>query len=104
MPKNEKYPFLLAIYTYNAYYGTQGNKQRKVYFSKAFEILATSILNASICRKEIDKQNFSEILNDAPFYSVYNLNPTKQVDEEKQNEEDDASVDTDWTQRIVMHL
>lgn len=91
---NEKYPFLLAIYTYNAYYGTQGNKQRKVYFSKAFEILATSILNASICRKEIDKQSFSEILNDAPFYSVYNLNPTKQVDEEKQNEEDDASVVT----------
>lgn len=90
--KNEQYSFLLAIYTYNAYYGTQGNKQRKVYFSKAFEILATSILNANICRKEIDKHSFSEILNDAPFYSVYNLSPTKQVDEE--DEKDEYSVDT----------
>ncbi|TNJ15570.1 hypothetical protein CF111_19735 [Aeromonas sobria] len=92
--KNEQYPFLLAIYTYNAYYGTQGNKQRKVYFSKAFEILTTSILNANSCQKEIDKNTFSEILNDAPFYSVYNLSPTKQVDEEKQDEEDESSVDT----------
>lgn len=92
--KNEKYPFLLAIYTYNAYYGTQGNKQLKVYFSKAFEILSTSILSAALCHNEIDKRTFSDILNDAPFYSVYNLNPTKQVDEEKQNEEDESSVDT----------
>ncbi|MFM4812705.1 hypothetical protein [Aeromonas dhakensis] len=90
--EKEQYSFLLAIYTYNAYYGTQGNKQRKVYFSKAFEILATSILNANLCRKEIDKQCFSEILNDAPFYSVYNLSPTKQVDEE--DEKDEYSVDT----------
>ncbi|MFM4917098.1 hypothetical protein ACEUCL_04935 [Aeromonas dhakensis] len=92
--KNEKYPFLLAIYTYNAYYGTQGNKQLKVYFSKAFEILATSILNAARCHNGIDKRTFSDILNDAPFYSVYNLSPTKQVDEEKQDEKDESSVDT----------
>lgn len=92
--EKEQYPFLLAIYTYNAYYGTQGNKQLKIYFSKAFEILSTSILNANYFSEEIrDSTNiFEEILNQAPFYSVYNLSPTKQVDEEKQSEEDESSV------------
>ncbi|WP_205619638.1 hypothetical protein, partial [Aeromonas bestiarum] len=92
--EKEKNPFLLAIYTYNAYYGTQGNKQLKIYFSKAFEILSTSILNANYFPEKVrDSKNiFEEILNQAPFYSVYNLSPTKQVDEEKQSEEDESSV------------
>lgn len=92
--EKEQNPFLLAIYTYNAYYGTQGNKQLKIYFSKAFEILSTSILNANYFHEEIRNSTniFEEILNQAPFYSVYNLSPTKQVDEEKQSEEDESSV------------
>lgn len=103
----EKYPFLLAIYTYNAYYGTQANKQLKIYFSKAFEILSTSILSTALFYNEIDKHIFSEILNDAPFYSVYNLSPTKQVDEEKQGEEDEFSAYTigaDVCERFIAEL
>lgn len=92
--KKEQYPFLRAIYTYNAYYGTQGNKLLKVYFSKAFEILSTSILSSAFFSSEIknNKHIFEEILNHAPFYSVYNLSPTKQIDEEKQGEKDDSSI------------
>ncbi|MFM5413141.1 hypothetical protein ACEUAD_00175 [Aeromonas dhakensis] len=86
-------PILLAIYTYNAYYGTQGNKQLKIYFSRAVELLFTSILNAT---QEDDNNNllYSDILEQAPFYSVYNLNPTKQVEEEVSANADDESVDT----------
>ncbi|MCH7350105.1 hypothetical protein [Aeromonas sp. MR7] len=88
-------PFLLAIYTYNSYYGTQGNKQLKIYFSRAIELLFTSILNAS--KDEADnKPIYKEILEQAPFYSVYNLNPTKQVEEEVSYEPDEESVDTNF--------
>ncbi len=74
-------PSILAIYTYNSYYGTQGNKQLKIYFSRAIELLFTSILNAS--KNELDnKKIYEEILEQAPFYSIYNLSPTKQVEEE----------------------
>lgn len=86
-------PILLAIYTYNAYYGTQGNKQLKIYFSRAIELLFTSILNAT---QGGDNNNllYSDILEQAPFYSIYNLNPTKQVEEEVSANADDESVDT----------
>lgn len=91
--KEEKNRILLAIYTYKSYYGTQGNKQLKIYFSKAIDILFTSILNAS---KEDDanKHLYKEILEQAPFYSVYNLSPTKQVEEEASDDPDDESADT----------
>lgn len=88
-------PTLLAIYTYKSYYGTQGNKQLKIYFSKAIELLFTSILNAS--KDDIDhKHIYKEILEQAPFYSVYNLSPTKQVEEEVSEELNEESVDTDF--------
>ncbi|MGL4780401.1 MAG: hypothetical protein ACRCXN_06190, partial [Bacteroidales bacterium] len=86
-------PSILAIYTYNSYYGTQGNKQLKIYFSRAIELLFTSILNASKDNCD-NKPLYKEILEQAPFYSVYKLSPTKQVEEEVSDNADDESVDT----------
>lgn len=83
---------LLAIYTYNSYYGTQGNKQLKIYFSRAVELLFTSILNASADKLD-HSAIYKDILEQAPFYSVYNLSPTKQVEEEVYDSTDDDSVD-----------
>ena len=86
-------PSILAIYTYNSYYGTQGNKQLKIYFSRAIELLFTSILNAS--KNELDnKKIYEEILEQAPFYSIYNLSPTKQVEEEALDNPEIAPVGT----------
>ncbi|OCH18117.1 hypothetical protein A6E05_12335 [Aliivibrio sp. 1S165] len=73
----------LELYTHSAYYGTQGSQQRKVYFSKAFEILATTLLMSvsSVTSCEEWKNKFQEIIDSTPFYSIHALNPTKYVDE-----------------------
>lgn len=80
---HEKNRDTLGLYTHSAYYGTQGSQQRKVYFSKAFEILTTSILMSFYeeqCVAECERK-LKEIMDSTPFYSIHALNPTKYVDE-----------------------
>lgn len=92
---DNEHPYLLTIYTYSSYYGTQGNKQLKIYFSRAIELLFTSILNAS--KDELANKNiYEDILEQVPFYSVYSLSPTKQVEEEALENPDIEPVGTEF--------
>ncbi|MFA0181108.1 hypothetical protein AB4463_11905 [Vibrio cyclitrophicus] len=97
--KNVKNPIALAIYTHWAYYSTQGYQQRKIFFSRAFDLLATSLFMAAASNTsevdehgkaeliDKDKRNkFREILNTVPFYSIHALNPTKTVEEDLSKE------------------
>lgn len=81
---HEKNRYTLGLYTHSAYYATQGSQQRKVYFSKAFELLTTSILMSfygELCPKQCE-QKLKEVMDSTPFYSIHALNPTKYVDED----------------------
>lgn len=79
---------LLAIYTHRDYYGTQGNKRYSIFFSRAFEILSTSILSISnnIKIEDWDTQ-LKQIIERVPFYSVHAMNPTKYLEQEGDDEE-----------------
>ncbi|PTP38198.1 hypothetical protein CWO07_06770 [Vibrio splendidus] len=74
---------LLAVYTHRDYYGKQGNRKYSIFFSRAFEILATSILSIS---NNVKVNNWGvqlkEIMERVPFYSVHAMNPTKYLEQE----------------------
>lgn len=89
--KQEK-DYLLAYYTYNTYYGNQGFQQRKIYFSRAFEILSISLLSPSINTHSYTTCIYL-LLNTHPFYSILALNPTKTINEE--NSEEDSEEDNE---------
>lgn len=76
-------PLMLDIYTHKAYYNTLGNQQRKIFFSRAFELLSTSLLmiNSSNINDAEWNHQFKEIFDKPPFYSIHALNPTKLIDE-----------------------
>jgi len=74
---------LLAIYTHRDYYGKQGNRSYSVFFSRAFEILSTSILSISNNIKIDDwDAQLNQIIERVPFYSVHAMNPTKYLEQE----------------------
>lgn len=98
--KEDKSKWALDIYTNWAYYSTQGNQQRKIFFSRAFELLSTSLFMASNLKnekKESWKKIFINIFNSVPFYSIHALNPTKTV---KENLPSDLENDS---KNIVQH-
>ncbi|MBM4803744.1 hypothetical protein HYO54_11645 [Vibrio parahaemolyticus] len=99
----------LELYTHWAYYGTQGNQQRKIYFSKAFEVLATSLLMSvsEIKNNNEWKLKFKEIIDSTPFYSIHALNPTKYVDEApiaKDGDVFDVEVNTNDCTELIESL
>lgn len=73
---------LFNLYTHRDYYGSQGSQAYKVFFSRAFEILASSLLMLNINLTKADYDNIwiellNKILSDAPFYCIHAINPTK---------------------------
>ncbi|MCH1925049.1 hypothetical protein L9G74_00295 [Shewanella sp. C32] len=92
--KEDKSKLALGVYTNWAYYSTQGNQQRKIFFSRAFELLATSLFMASSLKnenKEAWKDIFINIFNSVPFYSIHALNPTKTVNENSPDDLENGS-------------
>lgn len=89
---------LLAIYTHNNYYSLQHNRRYHIFFSRAFEVLAWSLLALAhnlpkgFYTETIFKEQIKSIFLKAPFYSVFALNPTRIIDEDGEDELDyDAS-------------
>ncbi|MCU6226723.1 hypothetical protein KWH83_19720, partial [Morganella morganii] len=88
---------LLAIYTYNEYYSKQLNRRYHIFFSRAFEILAWSLLAitgnipSQLTENDEFKHKFKKIFTRAPFYSSFALNPTRFFDEK----DDDSDSDSD---------
>ncbi|EMO4163989.1 hypothetical protein [Morganella morganii] len=92
--KEDKSKLALSIYTNWAYYSTQGNQQRKIFFSRAFELLSTSLFMAYNLKTEEKKpweKIFINIFNSVPFYSIHALNPTKTVKENLPNDSENDS-------------
>lgn len=101
---------LLHLYTYRDYYGFQGSQIHKVFFSRAFEILGSSLLmlNSDLTKDDyIDfwTEQLPKLINSAPFYSIHAINPTKytsevetssrqDVDENEGQEQQDSEVVT----------
>lgn len=85
---------LLAIYTYNNYYSRQHNRRYHIFFSRAFEILAWSMLAVTeklpeeFYDEDVFKEQFKNMFLRAPFYSAFALNPTRIIDEDGEDELD----------------
>jgi hypothetical protein len=82
---------LLAIYTHSDYYSNLDAKAHNVFFSRAFEVLAVSILSVTnlletgideCSKKEFWKRQLKDIFNRTPFYSIHAINPTKCFEED----------------------
>lgn len=101
---------LLDTFTYNNYYDLTLKTKRQVFFSRAYEILASSLLNFNLNEKnnEQRQKEWKSILNDiykrAPFYSIPAIFPTKAFnfnlasssgkdEAEEQNEEHNSSIE-----------
>lgn len=92
---------LFNLYTHRDYYGSQGSQTYKVFFSRAFEILGSSllILNHNLSKNDYDKLwtlLLNKILSDAPFYCIHAINPTKYTTQEdalNSEEIDDADAE-----------
>ncbi|GIU43730.1 hypothetical protein TUM4438_13290 [Shewanella sairae] len=79
---------LYNLYTYKDYYGAQGNQIHKVFFSRAFELLATSLLMPSNpANSEEFKAVWFDLINnmvdEPPFYSIHAINPTRYTSNEE---------------------
>lgn len=107
----------LIIYTNWAYYSTQGYQQRKIFFSRAFELLSTSLFMASSL-KGINQSSddikkgwallFRGIINKVPFHSIHALNPTKTVKENYShlldNGMDEESDSTEFNDQDILNF
>lgn len=94
--RNER---LLAIYTYNNYYSRQHNRRYHIFFSRAFEVLAWSLLavtgnlSSTFDDKNVFKEQIKNMFMRAPFYSIFALNPTRIIDEDGEDALDfDGSI------------
>ncbi|UMB74940.1 hypothetical protein FXN80_12400 [Dickeya fangzhongdai] len=87
----------IALYTHHDYYSQQKGRRYHIFFSRAFEILAWSMLavtnNIPPSRSSSScdiKSIIGNVFKNIPFYSVFAMNPTKSIDE---NESSDDLVD-----------
>lgn len=80
---------LLALYTHHDYYSRQLNRRYHVFFSRAFEFLSWSLLAVTRNLPEIfyEKEKFKDLFRNlffrAPFYSIFSINHTKEINEEE---------------------
>ncbi len=69
------------LYTYHDYYGFQGARAHKIFFSRAFDLLGTTLIWLLNTKIKIDKKKYKELLTQLysipPFYSIHAMNPTK---------------------------
>ena len=82
---------LKLIYTHCDYYGKLSQQIHNIFFSRAYEILILSILDAISSKdNNIDwEKQLQFTLNSPPFYSIHAMNPTKFVDDEDMSDGED---------------
>lgn len=79
--KAESAKLLLSLYTHNTYYGTSGARTHQLFFGKAFEFFAQTVLFKS--SGDVAALDLLVRLEDnAPFHSIYRVAPTKTFDEQ----------------------
>ncbi len=67
---------LFDLYTHGDTYSSLQNTYQYVFMSRAFEVIFYSFINNSLEKQEED---LLHILNRTPFYSVFNMAPTKSI-------------------------
>lgn len=80
---------LFDLYTHGDTYSSLGNTYQYVFMSRAFEIIFYSFINDSPENQQI---NLLNILNKTPFYSVFNIAPTKTIVGEGSVEDEDSTL------------
>jgi hypothetical protein len=84
-------PLLLALYTHHDYYSRQLNRRHHIFFSRAFEITGWSLLaiTGNLPDTFYQKDKFTAIFQDiflrAPFYSIFAMNHTREIEETDDN-------------------
>ncbi|SME95115.1 antiviral RADAR system adenosine triphosphatase RdrA [Desulfovibrio gilichinskyi] len=98
LPKKGETPLWLAIYLHKDFYGASQSQRVQLFFGRAFELVADSLLLASDgikdARKKLWKKYLTELLALPPFHSSYSLNPTKVLEFEDENPDEDQGEDT----------
>lgn len=84
---------LVTLYTQEDAYSTLVNNYRFVCLSRAFEVLVYSFLMPGSGLKVAD--NVRGILNRRPFYSIFNMSPTKALEDESIDDQGDRIEDKD---------
>ncbi len=78
---------LLALYTHHDYYSRQLNRRHHIFFSRAFEIIGWSLLaiTGNLPDTFYQKDKFTALFQDiflrAPFYSIFAMNHTREIEE-----------------------
>lgn len=105
-PANNR--LLLSIFTHHDYYSPQRNRRYHVFFSRAFEILAWSLIaiTNNLPKKFYESMSLEEQINGlflrAPFYSIFAMNPTKSISEDADEGDDyDMSFDYNSESKIL---
>ncbi|WP_426369120.1 hypothetical protein [Pseudocolwellia sp. HL-MZ7] len=95
--RNDK-RMLLDIFTFNNYYTLDLKSHRQIFFSRAYELLAVSLLNFDFnggTNKENSVLKWTKLLEDlfgrAPFYTVPALFPTKAFNINTSNDENEGN-------------
>ncbi|MFA0555876.1 antiviral RADAR system adenosine triphosphatase RdrA [Vibrio sp. 10N.222.55.A1] len=88
--RKSKSNLLLDVYTYGDYYSTLSNTYQYVFCSRAFELILFSFVNKSV---DIEKDIYN-ILGRRPFYSIFNANPTKVIQDGDYEEEVEKESDS----------
>lgn len=84
---------LLSVYTFSDFYTKFNSSYRFVFMSRAFEMIAYSFLiNDDIAESQMV---FMDILKRKPFYSIFNMAPTKAIqgtsEQDKETEEENTN-------------
>ncbi|WP_372384263.1 antiviral RADAR system adenosine triphosphatase RdrA [Vibrio sp. BS-M-Sm-2] len=88
--RKSKSNLLLDVYTYGDYYSTLSNTYQYVFCSRAFELILFSFVNKSV---DVEKDIYN-ILGRRPFYSIFNANPTKVIQDGDYEEEVEKESDS----------
>lgn len=105
-PANNR--LLLSIFTHHDYYSPQRNRRYHIFFSRAFEILAWSLIaiTNNLPKNFYESMSLEEQINGlflrAPFYSIFAMNPTKSISEDADEGDDyDMSFDYNSESKIL---
>lgn len=82
---------LLDVYTYGDLYSTMGNSNQYVFISRAFELITYSFL---MKRNEAPTSSLNSILSRRPFYSIFNIAPTKTIISGEDDDIDNITTST----------
>lgn len=93
VPRVRKKSTLVALYTHRDYYTTMANTIAKVFFSRAFELLAVSLIKPHTSQSSSDdwKTYIKELHDRAPFYCIHAISPTKYMHDEDFSEGGDSA-------------